>query len=89
MQLQHSKLSSNTTPPWPQVCLYAFDCLHLNGDTLIQRPLAERRAALYESIEEREGELLHAKTLVRAQPALVTHHDSPHSCTWTVLQFAR
>jgi DNA ligase 1 len=47
------------------VCLYAFDCLHLNGETLIQRPLAERRAALYESIEEREGELLHAKTLVR------------------------
>ena len=47
-----------------QVCLYAFDCLHLNGETLIQRPLTERRAALAASIEEREGELLHAKTLV-------------------------
>ena len=50
--------------PRPQVCLYAFDCLHLNGETLIQRPLTERRAALAASIEEREGELLHAKTLV-------------------------
>lgn len=53
--------------PGLQVCLYAFDCLHLNGETLIQRPLTERRAALAASIEEREGELLHAKTLVRLQ----------------------
>jgi ATP-dependent DNA ligase len=61
-------LSGGFIPARLQVCLYAFDCLHLNGETLIQRPLVERRAALHESIEEREGELLHAKTLVRSQP---------------------
>lgn len=60
------KHHSITLLPHAQVCLYAFDCLYLNGDTLIQRPLEERRRALYESIEEREGELLHAKTLVSA-----------------------
>jgi len=49
----------------PQVCLYAFDCLYRNGETLIQRSLTERRQALYDSIEEREGELFYAKTSVR------------------------
>lgn len=45
-----------------QVCLYAFDCLYLNGEALIQKPLTERRAALYNSIEEKPGELMYAST---------------------------
>lgn len=43
-----------------QVCLFAFDCLYLNGDMLLQRPLTERRAALLEAVEEKPGELQYA-----------------------------
>ena len=47
-----------------QVCLYAFDCLYKDGETLIQQSLMERRAALYASIEEKEGEFVYASTKV-------------------------
>lgn len=48
----------------PQVCLYAFDCLYLNGEALTQKPLTERRAALYSALSEKEGELMWASTKV-------------------------
>lgn len=48
-----------------QVCLYAFDCLYLNGEALIQKPLTERRAALYSALAQKEGELMWASTKVR------------------------
>lgn len=54
-----------------QVCLYAFDCLFLNGEALIQKPLTERRAALYSSIEEKSGELMYASTKVCAACSLL------------------
>eukprot|EP00198_Chlamydomonas_reinhardtii_P013554 XP_001702891.1 DNA ligase [Chlamydomonas reinhardtii] len=43
-----------------QVVLFAFDCLYLNGQSLLHKPLTERRAALYGSLTEKEGELLYA-----------------------------
>ncbi|DBA87111.1 TPA: hypothetical protein ACH3X2_005217 [Trebouxia sp. C0005] len=43
-----------------QVCLYAFDCLYLNGQVLVDRPLTERREALYSAIQEKPGELFYA-----------------------------
>lgn len=43
-----------------QVCLYAFDCLFLNGKVLVDRPLTERREALYSAISEKPGELFYA-----------------------------
>ena len=31
----------------PRVCLYAFDLLEVNGESLLERPLAERRRRLH------------------------------------------
>ena len=39
-----------------QVCIYAFDCLFLNGKSLLREPLTARREAMYGSLHEREGE---------------------------------
>lgn len=37
------------------VCLFAFDCLFLNGRALLTCPLSERRQALYSALEEKAG----------------------------------
>ena len=34
------------------VCIYAFDCLYLNGETLLQKSLTERREAMYSAFKE-------------------------------------
>ena len=34
------------------VCIYAFDCLYLNGETLLQKSLTERREAMYGAFNE-------------------------------------
>ena len=47
-----------------QVCLYAFDCLYLNGDILCDKPLTERREALYSAINEKESALAYATAKV-------------------------
>ena len=39
------------------VCVYAFDCLYLNGRALLQEPLTARRAALHEALVESKGHL--------------------------------
>ena len=49
-----------------QVCLYAFDCLHLNGETLLQQPLSARREKLYSALIESPGELWFAEAKVRS-----------------------
>ncbi|XP_051556914.1 DNA ligase 1-like [Myxocyprinus asiaticus] len=46
-----------------QVCVYAFDLLYLNGESLVREPLCKRRALLRESFEEREGEFVFARSL--------------------------
>ncbi|EFJ43817.1 ATP-dependent DNA ligase [Volvox carteri f. nagariensis] len=40
-----------------QVVLFAFDCLYLNGESLLHKPLTERREALYGALMEKEGQL--------------------------------
>ncbi|GAX75595.1 hypothetical protein CEUSTIGMA_g3039.t1 [Chlamydomonas eustigma] len=40
-----------------QVCVFAFDCLYINGRSLLKCPLEERRAALYSAMQEMEGEM--------------------------------
>lgn len=40
-----------------RVCIFAFDCLYLNGETLLQKPLTERRDALHSALNEKHGEL--------------------------------
>lgn len=40
-----------------QVALFAFDCLFLDGQSLLSRPLTERREALISSLNPRQGEL--------------------------------
>lgn len=47
-----------------KVCIFAFDCLYLNGEVLLQKPLTERRAALRSALAEKEGELLFATAKV-------------------------
>jgi DNA ligase-1 len=44
-----------------QVCYFAFDCLHLNGKSLLQSSLTERRDALEEACQEVEGKFYFAK----------------------------
>ncbi len=39
-----------------QVALYAFDCLYLNGEPLLRKPMHERRDALYSAFREVPGE---------------------------------
>ncbi|XP_034063793.1 DNA ligase 1 [Gymnodraco acuticeps] len=44
-----------------QVCVYAFDLLYLNGESLVRQPLGRRRALLRESFSEVEGEFVFAR----------------------------
>ena len=58
-----------------RVCIFAFDCLYLNGETLLQKPLTDRRAALQSAVDEKPGELQFATAKVSGTvmlaPALV------------------
>jgi len=40
-----------------QVCLFVFDCLFLNGRSLLREPMEERRVALYDSLECCDGQV--------------------------------
>ncbi|XP_060064165.1 DNA ligase 1-like [Ylistrum balloti] len=47
-----------------QVCVYAFDLLYLNGESLVKQPFKRRRELLRESFEEVEGEFVFAKSMI-------------------------
>lgn len=47
--------------------MFAFDCLSLNGRTLLQEPLTARREALYSALNESEGHLQFATAKVRVR----------------------
>ena len=49
-----------------RVCIFAFDCLYLNGKTLLQEPLTQRRAALQNAVLEKHGELQIATAKVKS-----------------------
>ncbi|KFO26258.1 DNA ligase 1 [Fukomys damarensis] len=46
-----------------QVCLYAFDLIFLNGESLVRQPLSRRRQLLRENFVETEGEFVFATSL--------------------------
>ncbi|XP_036055485.1 DNA ligase 1 isoform X2 [Onychomys torridus] len=46
-----------------QVCLYAFDLIYLNGESLTRQPLSRRRQLLRENFVETEGEFVFATSL--------------------------
>nr|XP_056719027.1 DNA ligase 1 [Euleptes europaea] len=46
-----------------QVCVYAFDMLYLNGQSLVREPLAQRRTLLLDSFTEVEGQFLFATSM--------------------------
>uniref|UniRef100_A0A8K9UMI7 DNA ligase n=1 Tax=Oncorhynchus mykiss TaxID=8022 RepID=A0A8K9UMI7_ONCMY len=46
-----------------QVCVYAFDLLYLNGESLVKQPLSCRRALLKKSFQEKEGEFVFARAI--------------------------
>merc|ERR1712241_906670 len=43
-----------------KVCLFAFDLLFLNGESLVRRPLRERRELLLSAFKTVKGEFLFA-----------------------------
>ncbi|XP_069493641.1 DNA ligase 1 [Ambystoma mexicanum] len=43
-----------------QVCVYAFDMLYLNGESLVKEPFMKRRQLLRDSFVETEGEFMFA-----------------------------
>lgn len=44
-----------------RVCIFAFDILFLNGESLVKRPLRERRKLLQESFQETDGRFYFAQ----------------------------
>ena len=63
-----------------QVCLFAFDCLYLNGEPLLDAPLTRRREALCSAVTERAGELQFAVFKVRlgsSYPFLPSRYSLP------------
>jgi len=45
-----------------QVCIFAFDLLYLNGESLIEKPFRERRRLLHQSLRCIPGELVFAES---------------------------
>uniref|UniRef100_H2YDZ0 DNA ligase n=1 Tax=Ciona savignyi TaxID=51511 RepID=H2YDZ0_CIOSA len=44
-----------------QVCIYAFDLLYLNGESLVRKPFRERRKLLRDNFNECEGQYVFAQ----------------------------
>lgn len=57
------------------VCIYAFDCLYLNGKVLLKESLTTRREALYKALKSTPGKLEFATAKVRIvlQKIYLTH----------------
>ena len=47
-----------------QVCVFAFDLLYLNGESMVRKNFGERRDLLRENFKEIEGEFFYAKVRI-------------------------
>ena len=75
-----------------QVCYFAFDCVYLNGKSLLQSSLIERRQALRQACDEVEGKFYFAKDRIsnnveELEVRCVTHNC--YSLSLLPLQFFR
>ena len=66
-----------------RVCIFAFDCLYLNSETLLQKPLTDRRAALQSAVDEKPGELQFATAKVSGTVTLALALVTP--VTWRAI----
>lgn len=46
-----------------QVCVFAFDLIYLNGESLVKEPLVKRREILQENFTEIPGQFMFATSL--------------------------
>ena len=46
-----------------QVCVFPFDLLYFNGESLVKKTFEERRRLLRENFKEVEGEFVFAKSM--------------------------
>lgn len=46
------------------VCVFAFDCLYHNGNSLLHEPLTKRRELLNDALVEVAGQVAHATTKI-------------------------
>ncbi|KAA8911172.1 hypothetical protein TRICI_003894 [Trichomonascus ciferrii] len=46
-----------------RICLFVFDILYLNGESVLQKPLSERRQHVIDNFQLVEGEFAHAKSM--------------------------
>jgi DNA ligase-1 len=46
-----------------QVCVFLFDLLYLNGESLVGRPFRERRDLLKETFRQTDSNVLFAKSM--------------------------
>lgn len=75
------------------MCIYAFDLLYLNGESLVQKPFRTRRQLLRDHFTEVEGEFVFAKSMISSNTEEIEDFleesikgekekkkISPHSC---------
>ena len=51
-----------------QVCVYAFDLLYLNGESLVRKTFCDRRELLRSHFQEVEGEFTFATSIISSNP---------------------
>ena len=59
-----------------QVLLFAFDCLFMNGEVLVEKTLTERRKALEAAIAPRQGvlQIATSKVMLQNEPTYQYEH---------------
>ncbi|RKP12422.1 DNA ligase [Piptocephalis cylindrospora] len=54
-----------------QVCIFAFDLLYLNGQSLLQEPLSKRQALMRETFKEAPGTFVFTQSMETRSPELI------------------